>query len=58
VDVQISGHKAIFLIRATEGTRLDLAGTQRKAELFEQEFQLKPEFRRAQKKEKMKEKVA
>jgi exopolyphosphatase / guanosine-5'-triphosphate,3'-diphosphate pyrophosphatase len=53
VDVQISGRKAIFLIHATEGTRLDLSGLQRKAELFEKEFQLKPEFRRAQKKEKV-----
>jgi exopolyphosphatase/guanosine-5'-triphosphate,3'-diphosphate pyrophosphatase len=53
VDLQISGHKAIFLIHATEGTRLDLAGLQRKAELFEREFQLKPEFRRAQKREKV-----
>ncbi|MGA8038024.1 MAG: Ppx/GppA phosphatase family protein [Candidatus Acidiferrales bacterium] len=53
VDVQISGHKAIFLIHATEGTRLDLAGLQRKAEIFEREFQLKPEFRRAQKREKV-----
>ncbi len=53
VDVQISGHKAIFLIHATEGTRLDLAGLQRKAELFQREFQLKPEFRRAQKREKV-----
>ena len=58
VDVQISGRKAIFLIRAAEGTRLDLSGLQRKAEMFEQEFQLKPEFRRAQKKEKEKRKVA
>jgi exopolyphosphatase / guanosine-5'-triphosphate,3'-diphosphate pyrophosphatase len=48
VDVQISGRRAIFLIRASEGTRLDLAGLERKAGLFEKEFQLKPEFRRAQ----------
>ena len=34
VDVQIAGRKAIFLIRATEGTRLDLAGLQRKAGTF------------------------
>jgi hypothetical protein len=48
IDVQIIGHKAIFLIRASEGTRLDLAGLERKAELFEREFHLKTEFRRDQ----------
>jgi exopolyphosphatase/guanosine-5'-triphosphate,3'-diphosphate pyrophosphatase len=48
VDVQIVGHKAIFLVRASEGTRLDLAGFERKAELFEREFHLKAEFRRDQ----------
>ncbi len=52
VDVQIAGRKAIFVIRAVDGTRLDLAGLQRKAELFEKEFHLNAEFRRAQKKEK------
>lgn len=56
VDVQIAGHKAIFVIRAVDGTRLNLAGLERKAYLFENEFQLKAEFRRAQRKEK--EKVA
>ena len=56
VDVQIVGHKAVFLIRATEGTRLNVAGLERKAYLFENEFQLKAEFRRAQRREK--EKVA
>ena len=53
VDVQIAGHRAIFLIRAAEGTRLDVAGLERKAELFEKEFHLKAEFRRAQRKEKV-----
>src|SRR6202043_1771791 len=48
VDVRILGHKAIFLIRAAEGTRRDLAGLERKADLFEREFHLKPEFRRDQ----------
>jgi exopolyphosphatase / guanosine-5'-triphosphate,3'-diphosphate pyrophosphatase len=52
VDVQIEGHKAIFMIRAADGTRLDLAGLQRKAELFEREFHLHAEFRRVQKREK------
>jgi exopolyphosphatase/guanosine-5'-triphosphate,3'-diphosphate pyrophosphatase len=52
VDVQIVGHKAIFMIRAADGTRLDIAGLQRKAELFEREFHLNVEFRRVQKKEK------
>lgn len=53
VDVQISGRKAIFVIRATEGTRLDLAGLQRKSGMFEKEFRLSVEFRRAQGKEKV-----
>jgi exopolyphosphatase / guanosine-5'-triphosphate,3'-diphosphate pyrophosphatase len=53
VDVQIAGHRAIFLIRAAEGTRLDIAGLERKAALFEKEFHLKAEFRRAQRKEKV-----
>ena len=53
VDVQIAGHKAIFQIRAVDGLRLDLAGLERKAELFENEFHLKAEFRRAQRKEKV-----
>jgi len=53
VDVQIAGRKAIFLIRAAEGTRLDVMGLERKAELFEQEFHLQPEFRRDQRKEKV-----
>jgi exopolyphosphatase/guanosine-5'-triphosphate,3'-diphosphate pyrophosphatase len=56
VDIQIAGHKAIFHIRAAEGIRLDLAGLERKSELFEREFHLRAEFRRAQRKEK--EKVA
>ena len=30
VDVQISGRKAIFIIRAADGTRLDLLGLERK----------------------------
>ncbi len=53
VDVQIAGRKAIFIIRALDGTRLDLLGLERKSGLFEKEFQLKPEFRRAQGKEKV-----
>ncbi len=53
VDVQISGRKAIFVIRAMDGTRLDLLGLERKSGLFEKEFHLKPEFRRAQGKEKV-----
>ena len=56
VDVQIEGHTAIFMIRAADGTRLNLAGLERKAEMFENEFQLRADFRRAQRKEK--EKVA
>lgn len=53
VDVQISGRRAIFLIRASDGTRLDIAGLDRKCDLFEREFRLKPEFRRDQRKEKV-----
>ncbi|MGA9883412.1 MAG: HD domain-containing protein [Candidatus Acidiferrales bacterium] len=53
VDVQISGRHAIFLIRASEGTRLDIAGLDRKCDLFEREFHLKPEFRRDQRKDKV-----
>ena len=53
VDVQIAGRRAVFLIRAADGTRLDIAGLERKAELFENEFHLKAEFRRAQRKEKV-----
>ena len=53
VDIQILGRKAIFIIRAADGTRLDLAGLARKAELFENEFHLRAEFRRAQRKEKV-----
>jgi exopolyphosphatase/guanosine-5'-triphosphate,3'-diphosphate pyrophosphatase len=51
VDVQIAGHRAIFLIRAADGTRLDVAGLERKAALFEKEFHLKAEFRRSQRRE-------
>jgi exopolyphosphatase/guanosine-5'-triphosphate,3'-diphosphate pyrophosphatase len=53
VEVQIAGHKAIFAVRAGEGVRLDLAGLERKADLFEREFRLKAEFRRVQRKEKV-----
>jgi exopolyphosphatase / guanosine-5'-triphosphate,3'-diphosphate pyrophosphatase len=53
IDVHIAGRKAIFQIRAAEGTRLDLTGLARKAELFEKEFHLRPEFRRVQGKEKV-----
>jgi exopolyphosphatase / guanosine-5'-triphosphate,3'-diphosphate pyrophosphatase len=53
VDVQIAGRKAIFVIRAMDGTRLDLAGLERKSEMFEKEFRLTAEFRRAQGKEKV-----
>jgi len=51
VDVQIAGRRAIFLIQAADGTRLDIAGLQRKSDLFEKEFHLKAEFRRAQRRE-------
>jgi exopolyphosphatase / guanosine-5'-triphosphate,3'-diphosphate pyrophosphatase len=53
VDVQISGRRAIFFVRAAEGTRLDIAGLERKADLFEREFRLKAEFRRDQRKERV-----
>lgn len=53
IDVQIVGRRALFLIGAADGTRLDLAGLQRKADMFEREFQLKAEFRRDQRREKV-----
>lgn len=53
VDVKIEGRKAIFLVAATDGTRLDVAGLERKAQLFETEFHLKAEFRRDQRKAKV-----
>jgi exopolyphosphatase / guanosine-5'-triphosphate,3'-diphosphate pyrophosphatase len=53
VDVQIAGNRAIFLIRALDGTRLDASRLERKAALFEREFHLKAEFRRAQRREKV-----
>ncbi|HXZ14180.1 MAG TPA: HD domain-containing protein [Candidatus Sulfotelmatobacter sp.] len=56
VDVHIAGHKAVFAVRTGDGVRLDMAGLERKSDLFEREFRLKPEFRRVQRKEK--EKVA
>lgn len=53
VDVQIQGRKAIFFITAADGTRLDIAGLERKASMFEKEFHLKAEFRRDQRKAKV-----
>jgi exopolyphosphatase/guanosine-5'-triphosphate,3'-diphosphate pyrophosphatase len=53
VDVQIAGRRAVFLIRAAEGTRLDIAGLERKCGLFEKEFHLRAEFRRDQRREKV-----
>ncbi len=53
IEVQIEGRKAVFLIRAADGIRLDLAGLERKADLFEKEFHLRAEFRRAQRKVKV-----
>ena len=53
VEIQIAGRRALFVIRAAEGTRLDLAGIERKADLFEREFHLQAEFRRAPRKEKV-----
>lgn len=51
VDVQVLDGRAIFVIRAADGTRLDISGLERKSELFEKEFHLKAEFRRSQRKE-------
>lgn len=48
VNVHIAGRRAIFSIRAADGTRLDLAKLERKSDLFEREFHFKAEFRRAQ----------
>jgi len=47
VDVQISGRKAIFVIRALDGTRLDLLGLERKSGLFEKEFHVRLFFRQS-----------
>jgi exopolyphosphatase/guanosine-5'-triphosphate,3'-diphosphate pyrophosphatase len=47
VNVDIVGGRAVFLVCVAEGTRLDLAGLERKSELFEREFHLEAEFRRA-----------
>lgn len=58
VDVQIAGRKAVFSVLAADGIRLDIVGLERKADLFEKEFHLKAEFRRAQRKDQRKEKVA
>jgi hypothetical protein len=58
VDVQIAGRKAVISVLAAEGIRLDIVGLERKADLFEKEFHLKTEFRRAQRKDQRKEKVA
>jgi exopolyphosphatase / guanosine-5'-triphosphate,3'-diphosphate pyrophosphatase len=51
VEVEIQGRRAIFHIRASDGVRLDLAGLERKSDLFEKEFRLKAEFRRAQRRD-------
>jgi exopolyphosphatase / guanosine-5'-triphosphate,3'-diphosphate pyrophosphatase len=48
VDVQFAGRRAIFSIRAADGTRLDITGLERKSDIFEREFHVKAEFRRAQ----------
>jgi exopolyphosphatase/guanosine-5'-triphosphate,3'-diphosphate pyrophosphatase len=53
VDVRIEGRKAIFLVNAVDGMRLDIAGLERKAKLFETEFHLRAEFRRDQRKAKV-----
>jgi exopolyphosphatase/guanosine-5'-triphosphate,3'-diphosphate pyrophosphatase len=53
VEVHIAGRRAVFLVCAADGTRLDLAGLGRKAELFEAEFHLKAEFKRSQRKQKV-----
>jgi hypothetical protein len=53
VNVDILGGRAVFLVRAADGTRLDLAGLERKADLFEREFHRKAEFRRAHNGEKV-----
>jgi exopolyphosphatase / guanosine-5'-triphosphate,3'-diphosphate pyrophosphatase len=51
VEVQVEDGRAVFLIRAADGTRLDISGLERKSDLFEREFHLQAEFRRAQRKE-------
>lgn len=51
VDVQVTGGKVLFVVRAADGTRLDIAGLERKSASFEKEFRLQAEFRRTQRRE-------
>jgi exopolyphosphatase / guanosine-5'-triphosphate,3'-diphosphate pyrophosphatase len=54
VTVDIERGQAIFRIQMQNGARLDVAGLTRKSVLFEREFGLRPIFRRAQTKAKVK----
>lgn len=54
VTVDIEAGRAIFRVQMQNGARLDVAGLTRKAAMFEREFGLRPIFRRAQPKVKVK----
>ncbi|MGB9336880.1 MAG: Ppx/GppA phosphatase family protein [Candidatus Acidiferrales bacterium] len=54
VTVDVERGQAIFRVQMQNGARLDVAGLTRKATLFEREFGLRPVFRRAQTKPKVK----
>jgi exopolyphosphatase/guanosine-5'-triphosphate,3'-diphosphate pyrophosphatase len=54
VTVDVQRGQAIFRVEMQNGARLDVAGLTRKSVLFEREFGLRPVFRRAQTKAKVK----
>jgi exopolyphosphatase / guanosine-5'-triphosphate,3'-diphosphate pyrophosphatase len=54
VTVDVEGGQAIFRVQMQNGARLDVAGLTRKSALFEREFGLRPIFRRAPGKMKVK----
>jgi exopolyphosphatase/guanosine-5'-triphosphate,3'-diphosphate pyrophosphatase len=58
VCVDVEDGQAIFRVQMQNGARLDVGGLGRKAAMFEREFGLRPVFRRAQTKSKVRGKVA
>jgi exopolyphosphatase/guanosine-5'-triphosphate,3'-diphosphate pyrophosphatase len=53
VSVDVVRGQAIFRVQMQNGARLDIAGLTRKSALFENEFHLRPVFKRAQANEKV-----
>jgi hypothetical protein len=53
ISVDIARGQAIFRVQMQNGARLDIAGLTRKSALFENEFHLRPVFKRAQANEKV-----